>query len=463
MHRRAALAVLFVPVVFLAKNAHATPTRVVSLGDMGLFLNDEANLFQYPGQVAKYGNLFELDLAGAAGKQLSELNNSAGGGAFLRATPKLTIGAWASDYTNPLISNFLTSVDDFSAASNAGQWKDLASKAKAAGGGSERKYDLFAGYALSEAMLGGVQLSYGSQGIRAVPGPNSKSPGQDYQDNVYNQSDFRLAAGLSSGAADEGWDATLAYQYSGISYSVDNYPHFTGGIGTTLALTGRYRTRLSQYWTIIPVVDYRVDLVNLTEDTQLVAFCTTPDCTTGHGKELPGREERKHSYTGHNLNLGLGGKFHATERVNFWGAVGFQLNYIGAGASVLSDDKALNNVNFGESTTIWDLPYLRAGLEAQLNDWLVFRGGVRKEVLLKTENKSKEAPDANASFNRTTRTDLGVDEGNASFAGFVGFGVRYSGLVGDLLIDPSFFFRGPQFISGSGGNLAIRATLAYAF
>lgn len=454
MFRRVAVLAVLAPALALA-----TPTRTTSLGDMNLYLDDDSSVFLFPGQTARWANLFELDLGGVPGQQLGGLQQTAGGGAFLHVGKSLVLGAWATDYTSPTMNTFLKTVDAFATAANAGKFSTLGALGGNPGAGaSERKYDVFAGYALSEATSVGLQLSYGSDTEHTIPGPNSAGAGKDRLDDYYGQTDLRVGAGLSSGTADEGYDAAVSYQYSGVSYLVDGYSHFTGGSGSTLGLTARYRAKLNERWTLIPALNYSVDVFGLTEDTKLAAFGGKK------GDPLDHNEDRKHSMLDHTVDAGVASRFKANERVSLWAALGAAINYVGASATILTDDTAsgLNNVVLGASTMTWG-PYLRIGLEAQLNDWLVFRGGVRKEALTLTTNTSRDDPKSTQTTNSTSRSDVGLDEGTPSFVGFVGLGVKYGGLVADLLLDPGIFFRGPNFISGAGGPLATRVTLAYAF
>ncbi len=468
MFRKISLALLFPAIAF------ATPTRVVSLGDQNFFIEDESNVFLFPAAVSRNGQYFSLDLASniapngttagpvagappATTSQLSQLQQTAGGGAFLRMGQKLTLGVWTSDYTDSTVGNFFTSVSHFPADANKGKFETLATLAGLATGSPERKYDVFASYLLGETLAGAVHLSYGSDGATAVDTKAKRDP------DSFTAREVRLSMGLSSGGKDDdGFDTKLEIQHFGADYTLDGQSQFvngTLGLGNGADLTARYRMKVSPYWTFVPGFKYAVQSFSLREDSLLGPF-GSPKHT-----DLPAAEARDHSMTNHTLVFLAGGKLKATDRVNFWGSVGVGFAYSGASAKInLKNGGPTNNVTLGESTWIWMAPSVRMGLEAQLNDWLVFRGGVRKDVLYKSGDKSLDDPNTSGnSKDAQTFGDLGINEGVAGWAGFVGFGVKYSGLVADLLFDPQFFFRGPNFVSGASGNLATRATLSYAF
>ena len=98
------------------------------------------------------------------------------------------------------------------------------------------------------------------------------------------------------------------------------------------------------------------------------------------------------------------------------------------------------------------LPFVKAGIEAEVKSWCDFRAGVEKQLWA-----SKHEPEKPNTGNPTTET------GGADFQGYVGAGFYLADLVIDVQINTNFLHDGPNFISGFQGHLNNRITLMYPF
>ena len=167
------------------------------------------------------------------------------------------------------------------------------------------------------------------------------------------------------------------------------------------------------------------------------------------------------------FDLGAAGHFKPTENISFWGGAGFHLiNLAQEYENGIADapdsgevrDQALEFSK--QSLSIDALPYIRIAMEARIFSWLDFRAGVVK--YLRADTVTEDAVDENNSDNNRLND---VTRDFPFFDYFIGAAVHYEGFFCDLQLDPRWFQRGPELISGGGGGnpMFVNASLGYNF
>ncbi len=488
--------------------AHATSGRVWTLGVMNRFIEDDANRWLYPHTITKYGNLFYLELYGLADSiaataptsnrgandrlplgalpgidgsayatsgsltavDLVPVQATAGGGTILSLTDDLFIGLHLSDYENPLVRAF---VEGPLAARSGGSPSDygwITARAPRAVSEANRKFDFFTAYKIPDVASLGLLLTYGSSKYRYNPNDNDPPifpGGNDEQvrasDDV-GTSEFRflLSGGLELG--DElAIDAAFGMGLHGITYlpnSRDNL--LNGGNGIDLQGDVRAMIGVSEWWELVPALSFRSGSF-FGED--LARFSDGLTYNNEAGREDVNRTEVRISWL--NLDLGLAGHFKPTDSIDFWIAGGYQFvravstyehffqEAPGASPPLVRDDP----LEFSSDRLSADaFPYIRLAMEAKLFSWLDFRAGVVKYLRADTQIEEKQDDQENGNNRNNDFT-----QDFPFFDYFVGFAAHYDGFFLDLQLDPEWFRRGPNFLSGAQGNMFLNASLGYKF
>ncbi|MEQ9498772.1 MAG: hypothetical protein RIT81_17980 [Deltaproteobacteria bacterium] len=467
--------------------AEATTTRIYTLGVSNRFVLDDANRWLYPHMITRYGNIFYLELFGGessqnafgddsnrGGIQPSSLEvadtmpvmSKAGGGAIFKVTDDLFISAHLSDYEDSTVPDLL----GFLANSSSGDpsqfpWLPVAPDAP---GDANRKFDLFFAYNLQDIAQLGLQLTYGSS--RYVRNPNDNDPDvpADLMGGVESRQrdkittshfGFRLGGGLPIGEFAT-VDAGLGLKFHSLGYSPNERNQLVdGGGGIDLNAEVRAMIGASEWWEIVPAISFRF---------QNLSAADLADYQDGISWE--GDQTRRVNITDVRaqlflLDVGVAGHFKPADRINFWAIAGFQIYSLASEFEHQIAEDPNNGFNrdipleFSRTTISIDaLPYIRFAAEARLFSWLDFRGGVVKYLRATTIDRlDDDTNDNNADANNDVTRD------DPFFDYFVGFGAHYEGFFADLHIDPFWFMRGPQFLSGSGGNMMVNTSIGYRF
>jgi hypothetical protein len=170
------------------------------------------------------------------------------------------------------------------------------------------------------------------------------------------------------------------------------------------------------------------------------------------------------------IDVGLAGHFKPTEWISFWAAIGVQwLNQFEQFDNTVNEVPDVGLIRTGDplefrrnSVSADALPYIRLALEARVFSWLDFRGGVVK--FIRADQVTEDAID-----NNDPTADRLNDEvrDQPFFDYFLGFAAHYEGFFLDMQLDPFWFLRGPEALSGASGsgagNMFINASLGYNF
>jgi hypothetical protein len=475
--------------------AQATSTRVYTLGAMNRFILDDTNRWLYPQAITRYGNLFYLEMFGTKPSQDASapgslrqgatpvagdlytldiadtvaVQQTTGGGAILALTEDLFMSMHLSDYENPTVPTFLTLLGGSSQGGpDALGWTGIAPPDAPAS--ANRKFDLFFAYKLQDLMDVGLQLTYGSSKYRRTPNDNDPDVPADLQGGVearktdaISTSEVGILLGVGAAPSDAlAFDAALGLTLHGLGYSPNERDNLIdGGGGLEVRGDARAMIGVSEQWELVPALSFRylglsgADLANFS--TGLIY------------NDDVGRERffiTDVAWQRVLLDLGVAGHYQASDKVQFWGAVGFQ--YLRNSASyenTISDapDAGLvrdQPLEFSRRSVSTDaLPYMRLAMEARVFSWLDLRAGVVK--YLRADTSVQDDIDDNDAANNKLND---VTRDYPFFDYFVGLAVHHEGLFLDLQLDPLWFQRGPQALSGAAqANMFVNASLGYRF
>lgn len=482
------------------KAASATSTRAYTLGVMNRFIIDDSNKWLYPQSIANFGSLFYIELFGtgptrgraAPGSQrlantpgAGGLNaivgtdtqtfdvvdsvpvqQSAGGGAIIKITDDLFLALHLSDYENPTVPAFLALL----AANSQGDptqflWLPVPPDAPST---ANRKFDLFAAYNLQDLAKFGIKLSFGSSKYSRVPNDNDAPVMADLQggEEARKIDEIKVSElGVDlGGSVDIGEvasvDVGLGLTFHSLTYLPNDRELIEGGGGLELRADVRALIGVSEAWELVPALSFRYSSL------------TAADLANyGNGLLYNGDTGREQYFITDVaqkkiiFDIGTAGHYRPTSFLDFWACVGVQFGRWSAefdnGVPDAPDAGLLRDqpLEFSRDSISFDaVPYMRFAMEAKLLSWLDFRGGVIK--FLRADTVKEDKLDNNVAENNRLNE---VTRDYPFFDYFVGAAVHYEGFFLDFQIDPAWFMRGPDFLSGSGGDMFINASLGYRF
>ncbi len=489
-----AVLVLALGAATVPKTAGATTTRVYTLGAMNRFIIDDTNRWLYPHMITKYKSLFYVELfgsnpsrlfsapgserqaAGPAGQTLDlvdlvQVQSTAGGGVILGLTDDIFISAHLSDYEDPTVPSFLNLL----AASSQGDpsafpW--LTDVTPDAPGSSNRKFDLFGAYNLADLLQLGLHFEFGSSKYIRHPNDNDPQVPADLSGGVearkideIKTTEWGLLASAGLTPSESfALDAAVGFKLYHLTYFPNDRDLLEGGGGYQLSFDARSMIGLTEWWELVPVFSLRFLHLSAADLANYATGLTYNDDV--------GRERyfiTDVAFQAFVLDVGIAGHFKPTEWINFWAAVGLQWvnqyeqyenNIADAPDAGLVRDQQLEFARNSVSSNA--TPYIRLALEARVFSWLDFRGGVVKYI--RADKVTQDNIDDNSADNNRLN-DVTRDE--PFFDYFLGFAAHYEGFFLDMQIDPFWFLRGPEALSGASGsgagNMFINASLGYNF
>lgn len=480
--------------------AHASSTRAYTLGVMNRFIIDDSNKWLYPQTIANFGSLFYIELFGTGptrttvapgserltntpapvglvaitGTDLQTFDavdsvpvmQNAGGGAIVKITDDLFVAMHLSDYENPTVPAFLGLL----AANSSGDptqfpWLPVPPDSP---GTANRKFDVFFAYNLQDLAKFGIALSYGSSKYFRNPNDNDApvqadlSGGEEAR-KIDEIKTSELGINLG-GSVDIGEvasvDVGIGLNFHSLTYLPNDRSLLEGGGGLELRTDIRALIGVSEAWEVVPALSFRFSSLTAAD-------------LANYGNGLlyngdTGREEYFITDVAQKrllFDMGVAGHYRPTDFLDFWGAIGLQFGRWSAefeNGVPDAPDAGLNRdqpLEFSRDSISHDaVPYMRFALEAKVLSWLDFRGGVIK--FLRADTVKEDKLDNNVAENNRLND---VTRDYPFFDYFVGAAVHYEGLYLDFQVDPSWLMRGPDFLSGSGGNMFVNASLGYRF
>jgi|WetSurSiteA1Bulk_404760.scaffolds.fasta_scaffold32661_1 hypothetical protein len=381
MKRLCVLILALALAAFMVTPAFATWTRVVTMGDQTMFIQDDYNIWMWPSTVNNYPRHLIIDHsvdASAAGFGFTE--STSGGtrlGMIVPFMKKSVLGAFVSDFQT--------------------SWGFTPSSA-------DQRIDLFYGYRATNFDLG-LHFDYYGAGIE--------------YGGKQNQSAYGLNAGV--GFNINGNMLELSALYKSISWKWEETFEETSGpygvlhekdAGSDMGFAARYLIAYNSMVTLVPAFAYRSQKVG---EKDLRA--NPPG--EGSGGEV--------TTTGWDLGVACNTvPLQGTEFLSSIGVRSYGVTADTIGVTVFdASDK--------------HFPYISAGSEIQVKNWLQFRFGAEK-TWDAFENKSQDP--AEPDFKQST----------ASFTYNVGAGIMVGDLQFDVQVNPNWFNAGPYFLSGENNG-----------
>lgn len=449
-NRILAVAIMSGLLLVCAGSAFATGTRLNSMGAAGAYfvgefpvfvtgnlaIEDEANIFQLPATLTKYGNRVMID-------ELQGTFDTFGGARF-------GIHYSISDYT--VLAVYGSNVDagvglgaPFGAPYQptspflAGGQTTAAAAAgvgNPAGDASGGNPDLTADYKGSIMFahdIGGFRFGAGIH----IFGDSAKveAPNEAIQDIGVLVMDFDLGVGFDF-MGDNSLDFGIGIKFGTFDYILPPQEKEYYGPETNFAidLTGRGILNFFQGTQIIPYGQILYEVQGLTD--------TDPP---------PGQQGQFGDYSHFGLELGVDLKIEPFERVYIYPGFGFRLDtwkVAALGGNEPEIDRRLA------------LPYYGFGLDARIWDWFVFRMGARQYVLF-----DKEGTFVSGGTETDTRDAKVITTFDTGFS--LIFGENDNWII-DAHLQPEFFLNGPSIISGNAttdgvGHMNIDVALKYTW
>lgn len=288
------------------------------------------------------------------------------------------------------------------------------------GGGAsaiiDQKLDLVYGFNVGDMALGlGLSL-YGN------------SYAKNYVKNTPNDKTETSASGLGlnlGGTFAKNLDAAIFFNMKSFTNNAADGKVITEGNGNTdFGLNARYWMEMSPKYVLVPHLMFGLFGEGKTDGAALAS----------EGDKLV------KSHMG--LDIGLGNNMKFGDNVLAVADAGIQYH----SATTTFTPKTgteVKNID-GEMA----LPYFHLGLEGKVFSWMDFRMGATK-VWASKSNENNDADTEDWGFVKTTMA--------------IGAGFHFNALDIDAEIDPGFLTRGPNFVSGSAGDIATKVALTYTF
>ncbi len=266
----------------------------------------------------------------------------------------------------------------------------------------DQKIDLLFGCSMNDIPLGARVYLYG----------NSHEIDSSDSNSIQSVTGF----GLNLGATFfRNLETQLEYNYVAWTNKYEFSDNLTDSKGYgEIEFGGRYWLKVSNKYTLIPHLKFK---------TKEEGYKNVWD-------------ERIHS--SNDFDIGLGCNYQIADHI---------LSVLDVGFKYFNAKLKLSNIQ--DYVFVDKQPYIRIGLEAEISSWLSFRMGGYKRLVNISIERDRIAKTEKWEY-ATTHINLGVAfcTGNLEI---------------DATIDPKFLTRGPNFISGTSGNIASRISLTYSF
>lgn len=395
-----ALLVLFALSFVMGTVAMATETRVTTMGENNETLKDEHNIWLYPSTINSYPNM----VTGLVSE--GEFGKAGGHWTFGKAV----VGLYMDN------SDYFIYYNDFDKATRS----------------VDSRINLFYGRQLGE-MPFGLRLSLWGNGDRREDTPLDTG---NYDDSYSRfeaalgltamEGKLDIAAGIGMSSFTE--ERNISHPFEDAYLTYDNLA--TDG-SFDFDLRARYWHEFDEKWTLIPhgsfssmsttVIDQDLD----TEDDEFAFY-----------------DRYEYEDSGSMINLGLGTNYQASERVMTVTDLGVWFaTYTEEATEHPSPYAAAGTEDFVYTNEYKPtaVPYIKAGLEGEVKDWLDVRIGMVSEWY-SDESTREQSNLPNEDF---SSTEYGV-----STRTYLGTGFHFGDLHIDTELNASFLNDGPYFITG---------------
>jgi hypothetical protein len=373
------------------------------MGRVGHWIQDDANIFPWPSTVVNFSDRFILELGeGTFGGGYNPVlvgprfPSGFGGGVLfgLDKTHHLGFYASANDRANGggIVDPFFPSglsLDDFITFFYGYD----------SGSDTDFGLNFNLGSSRNETTAPESQRAKQSVGRKGIQGGVTHQLGKDKS--------IDMAFGFqTTSITDEGPDSTGTH----VTFTEDN------GFNT-LTIRARMFWDYFEKVQFVPFVEYRRENKGVKEDV------------SGDGRNDEVKEKNAM------FNVAIGTNYFPHDR--------FHIILVG-GILLMKSESTIEGSISGERI-LEHLPYIKGGIETEIRDWLDFRAGVEKQIVMEDIIPFTTA-------NKMT---------SSRFQGYLGAGLHISGLTIDMQLNPNLFYNGPNFISGASEAMNHRVSLVY--
>jgi len=396
------LLIAFMAIVAMTSMALATETRVKTMGQVGNFVYDDANIFDWPSTVVGFSDRFILELGE---------------------------DAVANDTYDPMDGNTWPNGFGGGAVFNIGEVHNLGfyvnGNDRANGGGIDVDVP---GLDMNIDEFMQVLYGYGAENFDVGFNVNygkSRDEQTAPSDAATKESASRIGAkgGITYWMEDDN-SVDLAVEFNKTSITYDDQ--------TTQAVEiedDGYRTISAQARMFY----------NYTENLQFVPYVGFMKADWGVKQDSDANGEiASDKVESTAIDIALGINHFPTEQLQLIAA---------AGVVIYNEDYTSQGEDAG-SAGMNQIPYIKGGIDSELRSWLDIRAGVEKQLY---KDDSKGAGDA----------PVEMEYAVADFQGYIGAGFHLGDWTVDAQLDPALFYEGPNFISGhtDTANMATRISL----
>lgn len=424
MPRRLILLIIGILTLF-ALSAWATETRVATMGNSGLYLKDDVNMFTYPGTMTMYKKLI---LAEHYTNDASTFHNQFTYSDFRRVG--IVMPAWHSG----VLAIFAGQAQEhFAANANpSGSYSPF--------GFEEPTTRFLVGYGMNSGNASlGFQVDF--SGVRDENNPTVPQTGAV---SIFTAHTWGFGIGLSTPMGD------LNNLDFGFRLRIGSFKSKQDSTGDVLVNKSNGNTALSFH-----VRDYYAlnDYVNLVPVGALGIASEKNQKFTA-----PATDSNTYKFNTTSIEGGLGLETKPTEGSEIIGGVGYR--YSKLRQQRFADASGADSLELDNSFSTTALPFAFLGFEAGVKSWMHFRLGVEKEILT-SKNKTTKPLAAATAFNG--RNEWKVTNSPLTYA--VGVGIKAGPVTMDAQVDNSFFNMGPNFLSGNtlDADMFPRVSFTYNF
>ena len=422
--------------LLMGVNSFATDTRVLTMGENGTILLDDANIWLYPSRINHYPDILTAEIsspeyigpskAGMAGDQpISKvgINWKFGGDKPWILGTYLHNNAQYMDEDNML--EMITPSPDI-VPYHGPRWDDTEMSF------SNKRVDLFWGKMFGENAfgihIGYVHSSYKNEDLEPNDGITLSERGFGKYDISLGltmmENKLDLAAGIE----------ILTFTYKNTYYSPDtgNYDYYKPEGNNTMFLRGRYFHEYSPTYTFVPHAEVKMGKYEYSQNDWNVA---------------DEAEEMDYSYKYNLTAFELGVGMHYTPATKVLAVIDFGFMYAGMKEeytnTIYDSDTSYTEMD-EEKWTYTMLPYFKVGLEAEVFSWMDLRLGA-------TSYWTKYSNEETLYNDSLTTTYTEKYPYNHTY---LGLGFHWNRLHVDTYVDPELFLDGFYFLSGTDSKVA---------
>ncbi|MDD3731312.1 MAG: hypothetical protein PHU88_02940 [candidate division Zixibacteria bacterium] len=417
--------ITFLMLILMSLGSFATDTRVLTMGENGMILKDDANIWLFPSQINYYPNILTAEICYV--DEYIYYPKSNGYDYAQDAVTRLGIN-WKFGGDNPWVlgTYFHNNAENYDFMLDQANilpsttimpwhgpyWYDYDMSY------SNKRFDLFWGKMLGENAFG---VHFGM-----IHSSYKHETPNDRGERGFGKYDFHVGTTMMEGKLDLAAGIELfSYTYKNTYLSPDtgNYEYYKPQGNSTIFVRGRYFHEYSPVYTFVPHAEFRIGKYEYDQNDWVAADTTA---------EL----DYSRKYNATLFDLGIGMHYTPATKVLAVIDVGFMYMNLKEEYTEVVDEDSTETDEEKWSYTM--LPYFKIGLEAEVFSWMDLRLG------------------ATSYWTKYTNEETDFDEETEKYyekypynQTYLGLGLNFNRLHIDCYVDPELFMDGFYFISGT--------------